>query len=152
SFAKSGHRQMALILVTDESGEHDDNNQYTEPMVQAALAAKCRVYTLGREAVFGYPYAHISWRHPQTGHVHWLPINRGAGTGLVEHLQAEGCRRRYDAHSSGFGPYEQVRLAQQTGGIFFMLPSVEAKLVRKEEKRRYELEAMRAYQPDIRSR
>ena len=88
-FAKGGRRQMALILVTDESGEHDDNNLYVEPMVQAALAAKCRVYTLGRESVFGYPYAHISWRHPQTGHVHWLPINRGPETGFVEQLRTE---------------------------------------------------------------
>src|SRR5690606_2912212 len=46
---------------------------------------------------------------------------------------------------------EQARLARETGGIFFMLPSLETNLLRG-EKREYELEMMRPYLPDIRSR
>jgi len=149
--AASKGRKVALILVTDESGEHQDNNTRLESAIAVAKDSRCTVYTLGREAVFGYPYVHISWRHPQTGHVHWLPVNRGPETGFVEQLQTECFRRRYDAHPSGFGPYEQARLAMETGGIFFMLPSLESKLVRG-EKRRYELERMRPYLPDLRSR
>jgi hypothetical protein len=42
-------------------------------------------------------------------------------------------------------------MARETNGIFFMLPSVETNLVRG-DKRRYELEAMRAYRPDLRAR
>jgi hypothetical protein len=150
-FAQKQNRQMALIVVTDESGERENNVQYLEPTLAAAKAAGCRIYVLGREAVFGYPYAHMSWKHPQTGHVHWLPIDRGPETGFVEQLQTDGFRRRYDAFNSGFGPYEQARLSRETGGIFFMLPSLETKLVRG-EKRRYELEAMRSYRPDLRAR
>lgn len=150
-FAKKTGRQMLLVLVTDESGDATNNNAYLEQAIAEAKAAKCRCYVLGREAVFGYPYAHIRWQHPQTKRVHWLPIERGPETAFVEQLQTDGFRRRYDAHPSGFGPYEQTRLTRETGGIFFMLPGLESNLVRG-EKRRYELEAMRAYRPDLRSR
>jgi hypothetical protein len=39
-------------------------------------------------------------------------------------------------------------MARETGGIFFMLPSLETDLVRG-EKRLYELEAMRSYLPNL---
>lgn len=144
-------RQMALVILTDESGDPANNNQYLEAALAEAKAARCKVYVLGREAVFGYPYAHIRWVHPQTDHVHWIPIERGPETAFVEQLQTDGFRRRYDAHSSGFGPYECSRLGSHTGGIFFMLPSVETDLVHG-EKRKYALEAMRSYMPDLRSK
>lgn len=150
-YAKKTNRQMALVLVTDETGEKPDNLAYLEATIAAAREAKCRVYILGREAVFGYPFAHMKWRHPYTGHVHWLPVDRGPETAFVEQLQTDGFRRRYDAHPSGFGPYGQSRMARETGGIFFALPSLETNIVRG-EKRRYEMEAMRTYQPDLRHR
>ena len=150
-YAAKTNRQMLLVLVTDESGDVPNNNSYLEQAIAEAKAAKCRCYVLGREAVFGYPYAHIRWQHPQTKHVHWLQIDRGPETGFVEQLQTDGFHRRYDAHPSGFGPYEQTRLARETGGVFFMLPGLESNLVRG-EKRRYELEAMRPYRPDLRAR
>ncbi len=145
------NRQMALVLVTDESGDRDNNARYLEAAIAEAKAAKCRVYALGREAVFGYPYAYMRWKHPETKRIHWLQVDRGPETGFVEQLQTDGFRRRYDAFSSGFGPYEQTRLARETGGIFFMLPSMDTSIVRG-EKRRYELEAMRNYRPDLRAR
>jgi hypothetical protein len=150
-YVRTSKRQMALILVTDESGEPDDNAQYLERAIAEAKAAKCRIYVLGRESVFGYPYVHMRWQHPQTGHIHWLPVNRGPETGFVEQLQTNGFRRRHDAFPSGFGPYEQCRMARETGGIFFMLPSLESALVRG-EKRDYELEIMRPYRADLRAR
>jgi hypothetical protein len=106
---------------------------------------------LGRESVFGYPYAFMRWIHPQTKRHHWLRIDRGPETAFVEQLQTNGFHRRHDAFPSGFGPYEQTRLSRETGGIFFMLPSLESNLVRG-EKRRYELDIMRPYRPDLRSR
>lgn len=144
-------RKMAVVLVTDETGDREDNDQNLEAMIALAKASNCTVYILGREAVFGYPYAHFRWVEPNNGTVHWLPVDRGPETAFVEQLQTDGFRRRYDAHSSGFGPYEQSRIAVQTGGIFFMLPSEESNIVRG-ERRRYELEAMRAYKPDLRSK
>lgn len=144
-------RQMMLVLVTDESGEQESNAVYLEQAIATAKNSRCRIYVLGREAVFGYPYAHMRWRHPQTHHTHWLPIDRGPETAFVEQLQTECFRKRTDAHPSGFGSYEQARMARETGGIFFMLPSLETDLVRG-EKRRYELEAMRSYRVDLRDR
>ena len=151
SYAQRQGRQMCLILCTDESGEQADNQSSLERATAEAKAAGCKIYCIGREAVFGYPYAHIRWIHPQTGHHHWIRIDRVPETAFVEQLQTDGFHRRYDAHPSGFGPYEQTRMSHETGGIFFMLPSLESNLVRG-EKRKYELEAMRMYQPDIRSR
>ncbi len=144
-------RQMALIILTDESGDRVDNDTQLERAIAVAKAARCKLYVLGREAVFGYPFAHVRWIHPQTGHEHWIPIDRGPETAFAEQLQTDGFHRRYDAHPSGFGPYECSRLGRETGGIFFMLPSLETDLVRG-EKRKYALEAMRRYLPDLRSR
>jgi hypothetical protein len=144
-------RKMALILVTDEAGERLNNNAYLEEAIAIAQAANCKIYVLGRESVFGYPYAFVRWRHPQTNRVHWLQIDRGPETGFPEQLQTNGFRRRHDAFSSGFGCYEQTRMARETNAIFFMLPSVESNLVQG-KKIRYDMEALRPYRPDLRSR
>lgn len=147
-YAIQGKRQLALILVTDESG---DDGEGIEPTIQTARAANCRIYALGREAVFGYPYATLRWIDPETKLEFWRQVRRGPETPRVEQMQSNGIWRRYDAHPSGFGPYELVRLCRETGGIYFMLPSLETNLVRG-EKRIYELDAMRPYLPDTRSR
>jgi hypothetical protein len=150
-YARRQRRRMAFILVTDESGERPDNVAHLEATIEVARAARCRVYVLGREAVFGYPYVRFRHKHRQTQRIHWLLADRGPETAFVEQLQTNGFHRRHDAFASGFGSYEQSRLARQTGGIFFLLPSVEASIVRG-GKRRYELEAMRHYRPDLRAR
>ena len=142
-------RQMALIVVSDESGHQRSNTQMIEDTIGMARKIGCRTYILGRESVFGYPYAYMRWVHPQTRHTHWLQVDRGPETAFVEQLQTDGFRRRYDAFGSGFGPYFQCRLARETGGIFFMLPSTESNIVWN-DKRKYELEAMRAFKPDLR--
>lgn len=144
-------RRMAVILVSDESGDRQNNDGYLEQAIAVAKSAKARVYVLGRESVFGYPFAFLRWAHPQTNRIHWLPMDRGPETAFPEQLQTNGFRRRHDAFSSGFGPYEQARMARETNGIFFMLPSVESNLVGS-YKQRYELEALRPYRPDLRAR
>ncbi len=149
-FATAGQRKMVLIVLTAKSGERDDK-QYLEAAIDEAKRSRCTIYVLGREAVFGYPYALMRWKHPQTLRTHWIRINRGPESAFIEQLQTNGFYRREDAFPAGFGPYEQSRLAHQTGGIFFMLPSVETNIVRGEN-RRYELDAMRGYHPDLRSR
>jgi hypothetical protein len=148
-YAQRTRRQMALVLVTDESGNRVDNDSQLERAIAEAKAARCKVYTLGREAVFGYPYAFMRWVHPQTLHVHWLQIDRGPETAFVEQLQTDGFHRRYDAHPSGFGYFECTRLSRETGGIFFMLPSLEVNLVHG-SKRNYDMEA--PYYPDLRTK
>jgi hypothetical protein len=148
SFATQGRRQLALIVVSDESGDPATNVDYLEAAIDVAKRARCRIYCLGREAVFGYPYAQMRWQDPSTKLTYWLQIDRGPETPAVEQLQTNGFYRRYDAHASGFGPYEQTRMCRETGGVFFMLPSPEVNLVARDN-RKYELQAMRPYLPDL---
>jgi hypothetical protein len=150
-FASQGQRQMMVILVTDESGDPNDNFQSLESTIAEAKASRCPIYCLGREAIFGFPYARIRWEDPKTGIPFWIQIDRGPETPYPEQLQIDGFHRRWDAHPSGFGPYEQARMARQTGGVFFMLPSPEANLVGRDD-RKYALEAMRPYLPDLSAR
>jgi hypothetical protein len=150
--AQAQKRQIAMIIVSDESGDMNTNIAQTETAIQACQAAKCKVFVLGREAIFGYPYAHMRYLHPETKTTHWLRIDRGPETPQPEQLQINGFHRRYDAFPSGFGPYEQSRIARQTGGIFFMLPSPEVQLVGRRPDVAYDADAMRPYLPDLSAR
>lgn len=154
-----GGRQMMIVLVSDESGNPDDNQRSLEPTIKTCKDAKAGVYVLGREAVFGYPFAHMNWTvsRPAVGggppltRDYVVAVDRGPETPMVEMLQTEGFQRRFDAHPSGFGPYEQVRLARETGGMFLMLPSPEIATFRRDDTV-FDIEAMRPYLPDLRSR
>lgn len=153
-----GGRQLAVIVLCDESGD-DGEDGLLEPTIQMAKEANCRIYCLGREACFGYPYIYKSWTWVNPDDPKdkipgiWLPMRLGPETAFVEQLQHNGLWRRHDYQSSGFGGYEQVRLCRETGGIFFILPSEETNLVRATGVQRiYELEAMRPYMPDLRGR
>ncbi|MFT5527765.1 MAG: hypothetical protein ACI9HK_005750, partial [Pirellulaceae bacterium] len=75
--AVADDRQMAVFVVTDESGEPDDNFQNTEAVIAQAKSIGCRVYFIGREAVFGYPKTQAKWVHPETRREYWMPIDRG---------------------------------------------------------------------------
>lgn len=150
--AQSQRRQMAVILVTDESGDPNSNIAKTEAAIQMCKAQNIKVYVLGREAVFGYPYARMRYLHPETKTTHWLVIDRGPETTDPEQLQINGFHRRWDAFPSGFGPYDQSRMSRQTGGIFFMLPSPEVDLVGRRPDIVYDADAMRPYLPDLSAR
>lgn len=144
-------RKLAVIVVSDESG---DDGEYVEAAVTEAKAAKAPVYFLGRESTFGFPYAHQLWIDEPTKEHFWIRIRRGPETPFPECLQWNGLHHRWDVQNAGFGPYEQVRVARETGGIFFVLPGDESTLVGQDakEKRKYDFLAMREYQPDLSSR
>lgn len=150
-FAARSKRKLVLIVVTDESG---DDGEKTEETIHRCKTADAPVYVLGHYSVFGYPYARTKWIDPKHGLTHWLTINRGPETPFPECLQFDGLHARWDVFSSGFGPYEQVRIAKQTGGIFFMLPGNEDNLAGAGsfEQRKYELLDMKEYLPDLNSR
>src|SRR5262249_26424295 len=116
-------RKLVLVVISDESGDDGDK---VEETLRLARGASAPIYFLGREAVFGNLYAYVRWIHPQTGGLHLLPVRRGPDTPYAEVLPFDGFRHREDAAMSGFGPYEQVRLSRDTGGIFFILPNEEA--------------------------
>lgn len=144
-------RKLVVIVVTDESG---DDGEHVEETIQRCKSADAPVYVLGHYSVFGYPYARLHWVDPKFMLSHWLQINRGPETPFPECLQFDGLHARWDVFSSGFGPYEQVRIAKQTGGIFFMLPGKEDNLAGAGslEDRKFELLDMKEYLPDLSSR
>ncbi|PHR98728.1 MAG: hypothetical protein COA78_25790 [Blastopirellula sp.] len=150
-YASIADRKVALILVTDESGNKQDNRDSLENAIAIAKATNCRVFVMGREAIFGYPYAHVRWTHPIEGTTHLLPVDRGPETAIVEQLQTDGFGSRKDAMASGFGPFEQVRLAKETGGIFFMMPGQETSINQVTD-RKYAAEQLLAYRPELNSR
>jgi hypothetical protein len=149
--ARSQKRKLVLIVVSDESG---DDGEKVEEAIDVCKRIKAPVYVLGHYSVFGYPYAHVRWIDPKYHLHHWLRINRGPETPLPECLQFDGLHARWDVFSSGFGPYEQVRIAKQTGGIFFMLPGNEDNLTGAgtNEERKFDLLDMKEYLPDLSSR
>ncbi len=144
-------RKLVVILVSDESG---DDGQLVEETIDRCKKSDTPVYVLGHYSVFGYPYARMSWVDPKYNLTHWLQINRGPETPFPECLQFDGLHGRWDVFSSGFGPYEQVRIAKETGGIFFMLPGTEANLAGAGslEQRKFDLLDMREYLPELGSR
>ena len=139
-------RKLAIVVVSDESG---DDGGFVDLAITEAKAAAAPVYILGRESVFGYPYARQRWKDPKYGLTHWLQINRGAESAFPECLQWDGLRNRYDAFNAGQGPYEMVRLARETGGIFFVLPGEEEDLAGPgaNDRRKFSFLAMKEYRP-----
>jgi hypothetical protein len=150
--AKQQKRKLLIVLVTDESG--DDGRELIDSAIDKVKRFETPVYIMGREAVFGYPYARIRWKDPKYGLDHWLQINRGPETPEPEALQFDGLHARWDAYSSGFGPYEQVRIAKESGGIFFLLPGEEENLIGQEaiDKRKFAFYDMKEYLPSLDSR
>lgn len=144
-------RKLIVIVVSDESG---DDGEHVEDAIQRCKSADASVYILGRYSVFGYPYARLKWVDPKYGLDHWLDINRGPETAFPECLQFDGLHGRWDVFSSGVGPYEQVRIAKQTGGIFFLLPGKEDNLVGSGslEQRKFAMLDMKEYLPEMVSR
>ncbi len=143
-------RRLVLVVVSDESG---DDGQDVEKAIQAVTKLKpvAPVYILGRESVFGYPYARIRWIDPKYKLSHWLRIDRGPETSFPECLQWDGLHERWDVFNAGFGPYEQVRIARQSGGIFFILPGEEENLsgAGANQQREYNFLSMRKYTPGL---
>jgi len=147
---EADQRKMILILVTDESGNRADNFARLEDAIDAANRHDCRIYVLGREASFGHPYDKVRWVDPQSKRAFTVQVDRGPETPSLEVLQTHGNGRRSDIFKSGFGPYEQSRLARSTGGIFFMLP--DSNDSESAEQRANRTGSLRGYLPSLQSR
>ena len=140
--------KMLLVLVTDESG---DDGEYVEEARQAAMARGVPIYVIGRQAIFGHGVVHIRYQDPVTKDIYWPGIKRGPETADFECLQYDGLHGRNDEQPSGFAPYELARLAKDTGGIYFLLPTEEEMRVRQREKA-YSIATLKEYVPDYESR
>jgi hypothetical protein len=151
SMARRQDRRLVFIVVSDESGDDVKNEGTLESTVHKLKQARVPCYFMGRESMFGYPYARMRWIDPKTGLSHWLRVDRGPETPAVECLQWDGLHERWDNQNAGFGPYSQVRLARETGGIFFILPGEEETLTdhRQIANRKYAFLDMKEYMPNL---
>lgn len=149
--AGTGPRQLVVILVTDESGQRSDNLAFLERVIDDARRLDARVYVVGHEAAFGSPYEQVIWTDPETGVRLPVYVDRGPETAFLEVLQFTGSGRPTAFLASGFGPYDQVRLARETGGLFFLLPS-RALNERLKQLRDAYLAQLRHYLPELDSR
>jgi len=147
--AIKGRRKMVLVLATDESGDLEEAYSVLERAIEVARRANCAIYVLGPEAAFGNPHAWLRWSSPGDRRVHHLRLNRGPETAFPELLLTDGFGPRSNFIGSGFGPYPLVRMARETGGIYFLMPTNEQLVSAAETE--YEIEVLRKYQPDLRS-
>ncbi len=141
-------RKLLIVLVTDESG---DDGDFVEEARQAAVSRDVPIYVIGRQALFGHRKLSIDYTDPVTKDVYRVHIDRGPETADFEALQWDGLHTRWDEQPSGFAPYELARLAKDTGGIYFLLPSEEGLRIVKREKA-YSINALKEYVPDYESR
>ncbi len=142
-------RKLLIVLVTDESG---DDGAYVEEARQAAVSRSVPIYVIGRQALFGTAHLTLAYTDPVTKDVYWVGIQRGPETADVEALQYDGIHPRWDELPSGFAPYELARLAKDTGGIYFLLPTEETLRVRNRREKAYSMSTLKEYVPDYESR
>ncbi len=141
-------RKLLIVLVTDESG---DDGGYIEEARQAVLSKEVPVYIIGRQSLFGYSLARLRYEDPVTKDIYHPTIRRGPETADVEMLQWDGLHDRWDEQPSGFAPYELARLAKDSGGIYFLLPTEESMRARQREKA-YSIKELKEYVPAYESR
>jgi hypothetical protein len=137
-------RKMLLVLVTDESG---DDGADVEEALQALKKHKVPLYVIGRQSLFGYPFAHHRYVDPLTKDVYHPLICRGPETADVEIYQWDGLYERWDEQPSGFAPWELARLTRGSGGIYFLLPSEEFMRIRQREQA-YSIVQLKEYMPE----
>ncbi|WP_165234460.1 vWA domain-containing protein [Aquisphaera insulae] len=141
-------RKMLLILVTDESG---DDGADVEEARQILKKYKVPLYVIGRQSLFGYPFAHHRYVDKVTKDVYHPLIRRGPETADVEIFQWDGLYDRWDEQPSGFAPWELARLTKDSGGIYFLLPSEEFMRVRQREQA-YSIVQLREFMPEYDNR
>ena len=121
--------RLLLVPMTDESGNDGD---FVETALDSARKHKVPVYVIGRQAVFGSARVRLgeagAWADDAL-----LPSIRRGPESAIEVLAWDGLHERNDGNLRG-SPYELGRLAKETWGIYFLLPSEEAQRVRQREK------------------
>jgi hypothetical protein len=141
-------RKLLIVLVTDESG---DDGVDIEEARQALKKYKVPLFVIGRQSLFGYPFAHHRYIDPVTKDEYYPLIRRGPETADVEVYQWDGLHERWDEQPSGFAPYELARLTKDSGGIYFLLPSEEFMRIRQREQA-YSITQLKEYLPEYDNR
>ena len=112
--------QTVIIVVTDEVG--DDESQL-ESAISSVTAAKVPVYVLGSSSPFGKVEGRMNYTDPKTKKTYYnLAVRQGPESVAVEsiHLPFWYGGDQYENLDAGFGPYALSRLANASGGIYFL--------------------------------
>lgn len=132
-------RKLLFIVWTDESG-----NDYArlEEAVRGCVLANIPVYIVGPSAMFGQERGTLSYKHVD-GKTYRLPVDRGPDAVRQERIELPYWFRgdQLDTLHAGIGPFALTRLAQQTGGAYFIKDQAA-------DRSPFSLEAMRPYMPE----
>ncbi len=145
---KDAHKQpyhTMIIVVTDEAGDDEDR---LEDAIASAQKAKVPVYVLGSQAPFGRKKGYMNYTDPKTKRVYYgLEVDQGPESVMPEMIRLPYWYggQQHEFVDAGFGPYGLSRLADATGGIYF---------VTRFDTRRmgFDLARIREYKPDWISR
>lgn len=164
-YATSRHKQVLIVIWTDESG---DDYLLLEPTIALCRQTQTRVCVVGPGAMLGAEQGTHAYRHPADGQLYRLPVKKGADAALAEKIRwpywwrnahavwqrPEGdlvniFQGNFTLHdvlpvSSGFGTYALTRLTLQTGGTMTVFD-------RPADRGPYRLADMRPYTPDYRA-
>ena len=94
-------RRLLIVLVTDESG---DDGADVEEARQALKKYKVPLFVIGRQSLFGYPFAHHQYIDPVTKDVYHPLIRRGPETADLELYQWDGLLRPLGRAAFGVCP------------------------------------------------
>jgi hypothetical protein len=143
--AKGNRYHAMIIVVTDEVG---DDEPRLEEAIDVASRAKVPVYVLGSQALFGRVMGVMDYFDPKTKQrFHNLPVRQGPESVALEQIKLPFWYGgyQYDMLDSGFGPYALCRLADATGGIYFVTRMGASRMG-------FDPVLMREYKPDLVSR
>jgi hypothetical protein len=109
-----------IVVVTDEVGDDDSR---LEEAIHAATRANVPVYVLGSQAIFGREDGYMDYTDPTTKKTYrGLKVRQGPESVMIEQIRLPFWYSgyQYDSLDSGFGPWALSRLANATGGIYFI--------------------------------
>ncbi|MFN0021126.1 MAG: vWA domain-containing protein [Pirellulaceae bacterium] len=163
-YATNRHKQLLIVIWTDESG---DDYLLLEPTIASCQQTGTRVCVVGPGAMLGAEQGTHAYQHPANGQWYQLPVKKGADAALAEKIRWPYWWRnhsvwqrpegdlvdRFDGSfflhdvlpiSSGFGTYALTRLTLQTGGTMTVFD-------RPADRGPFRLADMRPYTPDYRA-
>ena len=150
-YARKYSRNIVIVMVTDEGGDDDTNWQdgANSPLERTRTRLKRMNASL---LVFGNEGGGFNYGAEQTydptvakGVSPYAWVNRGIESGFGEMFPHDWYFRRTERVPSGFGPYGPSRLCKDSGGIYYLLRTSNA--------RSYDYEKLLSgYQPELCSR
>ncbi len=113
------HRNLMIVLVTDERGDDFD---IMEMVIKDVSRLGIRVYCVGNAAPFGREKGYVSWKY-EDGSTEELPVDAGPETLMPERLKLDfwgTSGRDFERMSAGMGPWALTRLCAETNGLYLV--------------------------------